>query len=93
MKPGSCLPIPHFLHSEIAHPVSKKLITISEDKVEEQAGFGLEFDGRKSSVENCDSTLSLRSVRSEDSGDAHPVSNNLAAISENGIDKQAEFGL
>ncbi len=32
--------------SETAHLVSKNLIIISEDKVEEQAGFGL-FDGRK----------------------------------------------
>ena len=79
-----------------AHPVSEDLLTISEVKVKEQAGFGL-FDGRKATVENRDRTLSPRSVSSEDSGyasgDKHPVSKNLAAISEDRIDKQAEFDL
>ena len=43
-----------------AHPVSECPPTISKDKVEEQAGFGL-FGGRKASVQNCDRKLSLRS--------------------------------
>ena len=79
-----------------AHLVSKDLLTISEDKIEEQLGFSL-LDGRKGSVKNRDRTLSLRSNNSEDSGyasgDTHPVSKNLAAIFEDKIDEQAELGL
>lgn len=72
------------------------LLTISEDKVEEQAGFGL-FGGQKASAENRDRTLSLLSISSEDPGfasrDKDLVSKNLAAISEDRIDQQVESGL
>ena len=74
------------------------MLTISEDEVEHRARLGLR-DGRKASVENRDRdrdrTLSLRSVRYEDSaypsGKNQPVSDNFAAISEDWSDKQAEF--
>ena len=82
--------------SENANPLSKNLRTISEGEAEEQAGFGL-LDGRKEFVKSRNRTLSLRSVSSEDSGyssgDANSASKNLAAISEDRIDEQAEFGL
>lgn len=82
--------------SEKAHSVSKNLYYLSEGKVGEPAGFGL-YDGQKASVENRHRALSLRSVGSEDSGfssgDAHSISKNLAAISEDGIDEHTEFGL
>lgn len=82
--------------SENTHPLSKNLHTISEGEAEGQAEFGL-FDGRKEFVKNRNRTLSLRSVSSEDSGylsgDAHFVLKNLAAISEDKIDEQAELGL
>ena len=78
--------------SENAHHVSKDLLTISKDKIEEQVGYG-----GKRSVKNRDRTLSLRSNRFEDSGyasgDAHPVSKNLAAISEDKLAEQAKFSL
>ena len=55
------------------------------------------YDGRKAFIENRDRALSLRSVGSEDSGywsgNAHSISKNLAAISEDGIDEHTEFGL
>lgn len=79
-----------------AHLVSDCPPTISEDKLEEQAVFGLS-DGRKASVQNCDRKLSLRSTSSEDSGYASGekdlVSKNLAAISEDMIVHQAESAL
>lgn len=82
--------------SENAHPVSKNLLTISEGEAEEQAGFGL-FDRRKAFVQKRKYILSLHSVSSEDSGylSGNPpsVSKILAAILEDRIDKQAEFGL
>ena len=82
--------------SENGHPLPRNLHTISEGKAERQAEFGL-FDERKEFVKNRNRTLSLCSVSSEDSGylssDAHSVSKNLVAISEDRIDKQAEFGL
>ncbi len=65
----------------------------SEDKVEHRARLGLR-DGRKASVENRDRdrTLSLRSVRYEDSaypsGKNQPVSDNFAAISEDWSDNK-----
>ena len=75
---------------------TKNLHYICEDKVEEPAGDG-SYDGRKAFIENRDRALSLRSVGSEDSGyssgDAHSISKNLAAISEDGIDEHTEFGL
>ena len=80
-----------------AHPVSENLLTISEDNVEHRTGLGLR-GGRKASLNNRDRErkLSLHSVRSEDSGYAsgenNPVSGNLAAITEDWSDKQAEFG-
>ena len=73
-----------------AHTVSEGLLTVSEDKVEDQAGFSL-YDGRKASVENRNRTLSLRSVSSEDSG--YAFGEKLAAIPEDWRDKQAEFDL
>ena len=55
------------------------------------------FDGRKEFVKNRNRTLSLRAISSGDSGylsgDTHSVLKNLAAISEDRIDEQAEFGL
>ena len=79
-----------------AHLVSEGLPTISEDKAEKQVVFGL-LNGWKGSIKNRDRTLSLRSNSSEDSayasGEAHPVFKNLAAISEDKIDKPANFGL
>lgn len=78
------------------HTVSEDLLTISEDKLEDQAGLGL-YDGRRASVENRDRTLSLRSVSSEAcgyaTGEKHPASENLPAISEDCRDKKAEFEL
>lgn len=79
-------------HLKNAHHVSEDLLTKSEDKIEKQVGYG-----GKGSVKNRDHTLSLRSNRSEDSGyasgDAHPVSKNLAAISEDNLAEQAKFSL
>lgn len=82
--------------SENAHLVSKNLLTISEGKAEEQAGFGL-FDRRKAFVQKRERTLSLHFVSSKDSGylsgDPRSVLKNLAAILKDRIDEQAEFGL
>lgn len=90
----------HSKHSSYSsgnsHPVSEGPPTISEDKIDEQAGFRL-FDGRKASVQTRDRKLSLRSTSSEDSGYASGekdlVSKNLAAVSEDRIVQQAESGL
>ncbi|MCJ1349572.1 hypothetical protein MMC31_007813, partial [Peltigera leucophlebia] len=79
-----------------AHTVSEGLLTISEDRAEDQAGFSL-HGGRNAVFENRDRTISLRSVSSEDSGYAsgekYRVSEKLAAISEHWGDKQAKFDL
>lgn len=87
------------VHSEDsgnAHIVSEDLLTISKDKVEDQAGLGL-CDERKESIENRDRIRSLRSVCFEDSGYASGeedlVSENLATIIEDWGDKQAKFDL
>lgn len=78
------------------HSVSEGPPTISEDKVDEQAGFR-SFDGRRAPIQNRDRKLSLCSTSSEDSGYASGekdlVSKNLAAISEDRIVQQAESGL
>lgn len=83
--------------SRDAHIVSKRLPTISDVKAGEQVGFGI-LNQRKGSIKNLDRTLLLRSNSSEDSGyasgdNAHHASENLAAISEDGINEQAKFGL
>ena len=79
--------------SENAHLVPKNLLTVSEGKAEEQAGFGL-FDRRKAFVQKRERTLSLHFVCFKDSGylsgDPRSVLKSLAAILKDRIDEQAE---